>query len=102
VSAQPAQAWSPDGERIAFVRQAELYVINADGSGQRLLANATETVDLPAWSPDGEKIAFPCPAAPGAVGTDLCVMNADGTEWKRLASKVAPQDVLVAASWGRG
>ena len=102
VSAQPAQAWSPDGERIAFVRQAELYVINADGSGQRLLANATETVDLPAWSPDGEKIAFPCPAAPGAVGTDLCVMNADGTEWKRVALKVGPEEVPPAASWGKG
>lgn len=56
---------------------------------------------LPAWSPEGEKIAFPCPAAPGAVGTDLCVMNADGTEWKRISLKVASEEVPVSVSWGR-
>jgi Tol biopolymer transport system component len=73
-------------------------VKNADGSGLRRLAN---TLATPAWSPDGEKLAFSCPAAPGAVGTDLCVMNADGTEWKRIALKVAHEGVPVAASWGR-
>jgi hypothetical protein len=49
----------------------------------------------------GEKIAFPCPAAPGAVGTDICVMNADGTEWKRISLKVASEEVPVSVSWGR-
>jgi len=77
-------------------------VINADGSGVRRLANARATGDVPAWSPDGEKIAFPCPAAPGAVGTDICVMNADGTEWKRIALKVASEEGPVSVSWGRG
>ena len=90
--------WAPDSERIAFAKKTDLYMRNADGSGLRRLAN---TLSSPTWSPDGEKIAFSCPAAPGAVGTDLCVMNADGTEWKRIALKVAPEDVPVAASWGR-
>jgi hypothetical protein len=105
-----APAWAPDGERMAFVKRADLYVINANGSGLRRLANTTEpgiSSDLspgilPAWSPDGEKIAFPCPAAPGAAGTDLCVMNADGTEWKQISLKVASEEVPVAVSWGRG
>ena len=95
-------AWSPEGNKIAFVKQAGLYVTNPDGSGLRRLANTTETTAIPIWSPDGEKIAFLCPAAPGAVGTDLCVINADGTEWKRLASKLAQEDAAVGVSWGRG
>src|SRR5215212_8997844 len=33
---EEAAAWSPDGERIAFVRNfTELYVMNADGSGAK-------------------------------------------------------------------
>jgi dipeptidyl aminopeptidase/acylaminoacyl peptidase len=96
-----APTWAPDGERIAFVKRADVYVINADCSGLRRLANTTEPGILPAWSPEGEKIAFPCPAAPGAVGTDLCVRNADGTEWKRISLKVASEEVLVSVSWGR-
>ncbi len=63
-------SWSPDGRRIAFIRESpaepgksrdsDLYVIDA-----RLGAVATQLTDfdgpdggLPAWSPDGRWIAF--------------------------------------------
>jgi Tol biopolymer transport system component len=97
-------AWSPDGQKIAFINDSSvLDMINANGSGVRRLANTTTAApgNLPAWSPDGEKIAFPCPAARGAAGTDLCVINADGTEWKRIALKVRPDKGPLAVSWGR-
>ena len=39
---QASLAWSPDGRRIAFVSNRDgsygIYVMNADGSGQRRLA----------------------------------------------------------------
>ena len=89
--------WSPDGQKIAFVTDSNLpnvwllHVMNADGSGQRRLTNTIRgTLTLPAWSPDGEKIAFPCPADQGAEAIyhpDICVINPDGTEWKRIALK---------------
>lgn len=52
-------AWSPDGSKIAFHRSVpgstSVYVINADGSGETLLAQSGSS---PAWSPDGSTIAF--------------------------------------------
>jgi dipeptidyl aminopeptidase/acylaminoacyl peptidase len=61
----------------------ELYVMNADGTGQvRLTNDAARDVD-PAWSPDGRRIAF----ASGRGGaTQLYVMSADGSGVTRLTT----------------
>lgn len=49
-------------DRIAFVSDRggnqEIYVMNADGSGQRNLTNDPAFDGFPVWSPDGLKIAF--------------------------------------------
>jgi Tol biopolymer transport system component len=55
--------WSPDGSRLAFENvqgnNAEIYVVNADGTGglQNLTAHPAND-GHPSWSPDGSKIAF--------------------------------------------
>jgi Tol biopolymer transport system component/tRNA A-37 threonylcarbamoyl transferase component Bud32 len=51
-------AVSPDGRLVAFRSERDrggLYVINADGTGERLLASAGRN---PAFSPDGRWIAY--------------------------------------------
>ena len=57
-----APVWSPDGRRIAFLNKRdggkEVYVVSADGSGQRRLTRDARYAATPAWSPDGRKIAF--------------------------------------------
>jgi Tol biopolymer transport system component len=57
-------AWSPDGRTIAFERgdngPTRVFVMNADGSGQRLLFNDDAAFDdlRPSFSPDGGRVIF--------------------------------------------
>jgi Tol biopolymer transport system component len=58
-------AWSPDRTRIAFAspdadeqQVGALYVINADGTGLRRLAEQVAAHRWPVWSPDGTKLAY--------------------------------------------
>ncbi|HSN73659.1 MAG TPA: hypothetical protein VL334_01055 [Anaerolineae bacterium] len=53
-------AFSPDGRQVAFTRWDEprgLWVINVDGSGERLLIGANRARS-PTWTPDGAVIVF--------------------------------------------
>src|SRR5262249_53859955 len=58
-------SWSPDGKQIAFMSGASakeekfgLYVINADGSGRRRIAENETLAGFAAWSPDGKTILY--------------------------------------------
>jgi Tol biopolymer transport system component len=67
-------AWSPDGSKIAFERDSRVWVMNANGSGQKDLGLETPTGSSsdPAWSPDGSELAFE------SVG-EIWTANADGS-----------------------
>ncbi len=82
---------SPDGTKIAYcsareTRYFEIYVMNADGSGQKRLTNFN-TADAcgPVWSRDGKKILFYAYAltSPNR-NPQIWVMDADGSNQKRL------------------
>ncbi|MBX3013301.1 MAG: PD40 domain-containing protein [Caldilineaceae bacterium] len=54
-------AISPDGKTVAFVRTAGengLYLVNIDGSNERLIFSGRNTLAAPKWSPDGNYILF--------------------------------------------
>jgi Tol biopolymer transport system component len=97
-----ALAWSPDGKKITYVEwggeqsggTTDIFVMNADGSGRRRLANRWANEGNPVWSPDGEKIAFGVQNINGS--TDIFVMNSDGTGRTHLAS--SPR-YLQGATW---
>ncbi len=78
--------WSPNGTRIAFVRSTDsgndIIVMNADGSGQTKIREGDSF--SPVWSPDGTKFAFTCAGNDGFYSEDICVMNANGSDLKRL------------------
>lgn len=54
--------WSPDGSRIAFLRKvaggAQVFVVNADGSGERSVSDAGLLVSVPSWYADGSRFVF--------------------------------------------
>ena len=90
-------AYSPDGERIVFVSARdgnnEIYVMNADGSGQTRLTDNAAVDSRPVFSPDGEKIVF-SRRDPRSLDTslqrdDVWVMNSDGTMQDRLTTDPA-------------
>jgi Tol biopolymer transport system component len=103
--------FSPNGSKIVFQStrdgQPEIYVMNADGSGQTRLTNNPAWDTAPVWSPDGTKILFTSlrddPMSPA-----LYVMNADGSNQTRVTTgsdgvwRTIPTPPAVYAEEGTG
>jgi hypothetical protein len=70
--------WSPDGQKIAFIRDVDLWVMNADGSNPVNLTNSPASDVQPAWWPDGSKIVFSSSPASPNVNYDLDTIPAAG------------------------
>ena len=86
-------AWSPDGRKLAFVSQrdgnAEIYVMNADGSAQENLTRQPANDSHPSWSRDGGKLAF---VSRRDGNSEIYVMNADGSGLRNVTR--TPRDDL--------
>jgi TolB protein len=86
---ETSPAWSPDGTEIAFKREqsdpasdglrADVWVMNADGSGQKKLTGDFDHESSPTWSPDGTKIAF-------VDGGDIWTVKPDGSQRRNITN----------------
>ncbi|GEM_PF-5199229 len=83
-----AVAWSPDGERIAFVggentdaTRLDIYVIDWDGSNMRQITDSPARDYAPAWMPDSRRLAF---ASDRENDDDIYVIDLDSGETRKL------------------
>ena len=51
-------AISPDGKTIAFSYRGDIWLVDRDGGGARLLTSHAGHERSPVWSPDGKEIAY--------------------------------------------
>ena len=89
--------WSPEGDTVAFSghygspnhppEAGSLFIINADGAGQRRLTHEKpyEYSYSPTWSPDSRRIAFVGNNS-STHNTEIYAVNADGRGRQRLTT----------------
>jgi Tol biopolymer transport system component len=108
--------YSPDGSRIAFIREraspghgsdpnADLFVADADGSNVARVTHTPRDYEAwPSWDPSGERIAFTTFPGETGEGDELPAwvgqVNADGTCLRALRRGVA--SAFYAAAWRPG
>jgi hypothetical protein len=94
-------AWSPDGARLAFGRGDEIWVMNADGTEQRLLFAGASPWSV-AWDPDGSRLAYMAPEATETGGEGMMAPNPEALWFVDIASgevtQVTRADVLDAGT----
>ena len=78
--------WSPDGRRIAFHGASGVWVVRPNGSGRRLLANATDVVGGGlAISPDGRDLLYA--RAPLMGGLEWWIVPMSGGQARHITTQ---------------
>ena len=75
---------SPSGNEIAFTYKGDIYTVpSVGGNATRVTSTPDDIETTPIWSPDGTRIAF---ASTHHGSNDIFIVNADGSELRRLTS----------------
>jgi Tol biopolymer transport system component len=89
-------SWSPGGTLIVFTRlsasSADVWIMNADGSGQKRLTTHSAWDDNPAFSADGSRVLF---STERHGQFDIYSMNLTGGSLKRLTTSTGDDFMAV-------
>lgn len=80
-------AWSPDGKKIAFMRDNELKLMNLDGTDLRILPYVSKDgySHTPVWSPDSQVLLINKTPAPWSdEGGEIYWIDVEGGEVRSL------------------
>jgi serine/threonine protein kinase len=93
-----ATPFGSSASKIAFTSNRtgtyQVWVMNADGSGQRQLTSLSEGACQPVWSPDGSRVIFisPCSGKQDRYpGANIYIIDIDGSGIKPLLGQASPQ-----------
>lgn len=82
-------SWSPDGQRIAFVRDVnghgQIFTMGPGGAGRTRVTHGSWDLRSPAFSPSGNRIVF-SGASPSASSRSIFTIGVDGTDRRRLVA----------------
>jgi TolB protein len=82
---------SPDGKRIAYHKNYQVYLANADGTDPVHVKTGKPFNFVPQWSPDGSRLLF---LAGEHYDCHPHVVSADGTGLKKLADRQGYSGVM--------
>jgi tricorn protease len=74
-------ALSPDGSKLAFAWQGDVWVTNSEGGRAIPITNHVENDGVPIWSPDGQWIAF---TSNRNGNSDIYLVPSEGGQTQRL------------------
>jgi TolB protein len=96
-----APAWSPDGSKLAFVsnrpdargvRDEEIYVARADGTGVTRLTRLPGPDLSPAWSADGRRLVW-------SHNAEIWTMSASGAAKRRVVGRAKQWHEHYSPTW---
>ena len=93
-------AWSPSGQRVAYVQGTDLYIADLATGTRRLLAQGIKAASRPGqeggpgptWSANGKMLAFTC-------NENLCVISARGGEARVIGPELTDVEWSPAGPW---
>ena len=89
--------WSPDGKRVVYTANGQLWIADASGANARQITNVSGGASGPVWAPTGDRIAFVNGVYPDC-DSDACnIEHAKAADTGKVKAHIA--DNLLYRHW---